>query len=83
MRELEFLGNEIVFIAKNESSSGFDSGEKKIKEAKILYVGKSCKLGYKEGDTILYEKTPLIVEREIYDQEYSVMSELGVICRVK
>lgn len=81
--ELEFLGNEIVFFPPLDTTSGFDSGEKKLKQAKILYVGNSAKLGYKEGDSILYEESPMVTKKTILDQDYLIVSELGITCRIK
>lgn len=81
--ELEFLGNEIVFFPPSDTDKGFDTGEKKVLQSKVLYTGNTCKLGYKEGDTVLYEDTPMIAKKTILDQEYWIISELGIICRTK
>lgn len=84
MTELEFLGNEIVFIPPREENKGFDSGQTLIKQAEIKYVGKSAKLGYQPGDKFLYEENKnLFVEKELLGTKYLIASELAIICRVR
>jgi len=80
--KLEFLGNEIVFEPIESVSSGFVTGEEKLKQGKILYVGKSSKLGYNEGDSIVYEDGLMITKKNILGTDYSIISELGITCRI-
>lgn len=80
--KLEFLGNEIVFEPTESKNNGFVTGQEKLKQGKILYVGKSTKLGYKENDLIVYEDGLMITKKNILGRDYSIISELGITCRI-
>jgi hypothetical protein len=83
MRKLEFMAREVIVAPPIESKSqDFEFEKDTITEATILFLGLGCILGYKVGDTILYEKGNLAENKKLLGFNYIRMPESHIICRV-